>query len=101
MSMDSNKIKSIFHKAIEHCEPGKWAAFLDDACEGDENLRRRVEGCFQPYTCCSNDLGTWCVEFVNMRVYAVYQGTVDTCDELAGCKSGVALAVDWFFCVKD
>lgn len=43
MSLDPNKIKAIFLKAVEQCEPGNWSAFLDVACEGDNNLRHRVE----------------------------------------------------------
>ena len=43
MSAEANRIKSVFLQAVEQCEPGNWAAFLDVACRGDESLRRRVE----------------------------------------------------------
>ena len=43
MSIDPNKIKDIFLKAIEQCEPDNWGAFLDASCAGDATLRRRVE----------------------------------------------------------
>jgi len=43
MSADPNKVKSVFLKAVEACEPGNWTEFLDQACEGDNDLRRRVE----------------------------------------------------------
>ncbi len=43
MSVDPNKIKAVFLKAIEQCEPGKWHDFLAAACEGDAILQRRVE----------------------------------------------------------
>src|SRR5262245_23882815 len=43
MSVDSNKVRSIFSQAVEQFEPSQWAAFLDVACGTDESLRRRVE----------------------------------------------------------
>ena len=43
MSVDPNKVKSVFLKAVEVCEPGDWTEFLEQACEGDNDLRRRVE----------------------------------------------------------
>jgi hypothetical protein len=43
MSVDPNRIKVVFLKAVEECEPGKWSDFLDVTCEGDSDLRRRVE----------------------------------------------------------
>jgi serine/threonine-protein kinase len=36
------KINSLFHSALER-EPGERAAFLDEACAGDESLRHEVE----------------------------------------------------------
>jgi hypothetical protein len=36
------QIEDIFHAALER-ESGVRQAFLDDACGGDEALRRRVE----------------------------------------------------------
>ena len=35
------KIERLYHTALE-CEPGVRAAFLDEACAGDEDLRREV-----------------------------------------------------------
>ena len=43
MTVDPNKVKTVFLKAVEACEPGKWGDFLDAACAGDVELRRRVE----------------------------------------------------------
>ena len=43
MSLEHDDVKSIFLQAVEHCEPGEWSAFLDGACKGEEQLRRRVE----------------------------------------------------------
>lgn len=40
------KIKEIFSLALE-CEPSQRAAFLDEACEGDEWLRSEVESLLQ------------------------------------------------------
>jgi len=36
------KIEQLYHAALE-CEPSERAAFLQQACAGDEELRRRVE----------------------------------------------------------
>jgi serine/threonine protein kinase len=36
--------ESIFHAALERTDPAERAAFLKDACAGDDRLRRRVEG---------------------------------------------------------
>jgi eukaryotic-like serine/threonine-protein kinase len=43
MSADPSRVKAIFLQAVEQCEPGRWGAFLDAACLGDEELRRRIE----------------------------------------------------------
>src|SRR5437667_8045235 len=36
------EIEALFHAALE-CAPGERAAFLDDACVGDEELRRELD----------------------------------------------------------
>lgn len=36
------QIDSLFHSALER-EPEERAAFLDEACAGDESLRKQVE----------------------------------------------------------
>jgi serine/threonine protein kinase len=43
MTAEPGRVKSIFLKAVEDCEPGQWNAYLDDACQRDDELRRRVE----------------------------------------------------------
>ena len=44
MGVDSDRAKLIFLAAIEEHAPEQWSAYLDEACEGDRALRRRVEG---------------------------------------------------------
>ena len=36
------KIDAIFHAALQH-KPDERGAFIDEACQGDEELRREVE----------------------------------------------------------
>src|SRR5215831_19469259 len=36
------EIEALFHAALE-CAPAERAAFLDDACAGDEELRRQID----------------------------------------------------------
>jgi len=43
MSVDPSRVKSIFLSAIEDRAPEEWGAYLDEACRGDAELRRRVE----------------------------------------------------------
>jgi len=43
MSVDPNQAKSIFLSAVEDHSPEQWSAYLDEACRGDAELRRRVE----------------------------------------------------------
>src|SRR4029077_20429413 len=43
MGDTSNKAKSIFLAAIEGYAPEQWAAFLEQACIGDELLRVEVD----------------------------------------------------------
>jgi hypothetical protein len=43
MSNDAQKLRSIFLAAVENYPPDQWAAYLDEACSGNEILRQRVE----------------------------------------------------------
>jgi serine/threonine protein kinase len=43
MNADAQKARSLFLAAVENCAPDQWGAFLDEACAGDQELRRRVE----------------------------------------------------------
>ncbi len=43
MSVDPNRAKSIFLSAVEDHAPEQWRGYLDEACQGDAELRRRVE----------------------------------------------------------
>src|SRR5438105_2733384 len=43
MNADPNQAKAIFLEAVEGHDPEKWPAFLDQACAGQADLRRRVE----------------------------------------------------------
>ena len=43
MNSDPNQAKAIFLEALEKHTPEGWSAFLDQACEGQPELRRRVE----------------------------------------------------------
>ena len=41
------QLDKLFHSALER-EPQERAEFLDDACAGDETLRKRVEALKRP-----------------------------------------------------
>jgi serine/threonine protein kinase len=43
MGIDPNRAKSIFLSAVEGHAPQEWDAYLDEACQGDTELRQRVE----------------------------------------------------------
>src|SRR5262245_41521056 len=43
MSADAQKVRAIFHAAVENIKPDRWAAYLDEACGADAELRRQVE----------------------------------------------------------
>jgi eukaryotic-like serine/threonine-protein kinase len=43
MNPDPNQAKAIFLEALEKHDPEQWPAFLDQACAGHPELRRRVE----------------------------------------------------------
>src|SRR6516164_10302360 len=49
MSAAPNDVKSIFIAAVEKSPGAERAAFLDGACAGDAELRRRVEVLLQAY----------------------------------------------------
>src|SRR5215472_2104318 len=42
MNVSRNRAKTIFLDAVENCPPERWDAYLDEACDGDADLRRRV-----------------------------------------------------------
>ena len=46
MSLDHARITDLYHRALEHA-PEKRAAFLEQACDGDETLRAEVESLLQ------------------------------------------------------
>ena len=43
MNADPQQAKAIFLQAVETHDPEQWPAFLDEACAGQPELRRRVE----------------------------------------------------------
>lgn len=43
MNMTEVQVESVFFAALERGSPTERAAWLDEACAGDEELRRRVE----------------------------------------------------------
>src|SRR5256885_17039126 len=43
MNDNFNHAKAIFLEAVEKYSPDQWAAYLDQACHGQTELRRRVE----------------------------------------------------------
>src|SRR5262245_56279492 len=43
MSGDAQRVRSIFLAAVESQPPDRWAAYLDQACAGDPEVRRQVE----------------------------------------------------------
>jgi WD40 repeat protein/serine/threonine protein kinase len=49
MTPDANQVKAIFLAAVENCTPDQWAAYLDEACAGEDALRRRVEVLLQAH----------------------------------------------------
>ncbi len=42
MNARRNSAKMIFLEAVENCPPERWDAYLEEACGGDADLRRRV-----------------------------------------------------------
>jgi hypothetical protein len=49
MNADANPAKAIFLEAVENHDPDLWPAFLDHACAGRPELRRRVEVLLQAH----------------------------------------------------
>jgi serine/threonine protein kinase/TolB-like protein/Tfp pilus assembly protein PilF len=49
MSADFGKMREIFLAAVECYKPEQWPAHLDQACAGDEKLRRSVEMLLKAY----------------------------------------------------
>ena len=43
MNVLENQAKAIFLAAVEKYRPAQWTAYLEEACDGDEALRCRVE----------------------------------------------------------
>jgi serine/threonine protein kinase/WD40 repeat protein len=39
----NNDAREIFLAAVERYQPAQWSAYLDEACDGDDRLRQRVE----------------------------------------------------------
>jgi serine/threonine protein kinase/tetratricopeptide (TPR) repeat protein len=42
MTVDFDKLRDVFHDAVERHLPEQWDAYLDQACAGDEELRRQA-----------------------------------------------------------
>jgi serine/threonine protein kinase/tetratricopeptide (TPR) repeat protein len=42
MTVDFDKLRDIFHAAVEQHAPEQWDAYLEQACAGDEELRRQA-----------------------------------------------------------
>jgi serine/threonine protein kinase/Flp pilus assembly protein TadD len=42
MTVDFAKLREVFHAAVEQHAPEEWDAYLDQACAGDQDLRRHV-----------------------------------------------------------
>src|SRR5262245_3543503 len=49
MASQTTRARDIFLDAVEIGSPGARAAFLDDACAGDGELRRRVEALIEAH----------------------------------------------------
>jgi eukaryotic-like serine/threonine-protein kinase len=57
MTPDPNPVKAIFLAALERYAPEQWPAYLDDACAGDADLRRRAEALLQAHQEAGGTLG--------------------------------------------
>src|SRR5260370_21776627 len=42
MTVDFEKLRAVFDAAVEWHAPDQWDAYLDQACAGDEELRRQA-----------------------------------------------------------
>jgi serine/threonine protein kinase len=49
MNADPQRAKAVFLQAVEMHDPTRWPAFLDQACPGQPELRRRVEVLLQAH----------------------------------------------------
>src|SRR5262245_51171889 len=49
MNAAPQQAKALFLQAVESHAPDRWPAFLDQACAGQPELRRRVEGLLQAH----------------------------------------------------
>jgi serine/threonine-protein kinase len=49
MNATRNRVKSLFINAVENCPPERWEDYLDEACGGDEDLRRRVRALLEAH----------------------------------------------------
>jgi serine/threonine protein kinase len=49
MPLDANRVKLLFLTALERSTPEQWPAYLDEACAGELELRRRVEVLLQAH----------------------------------------------------
>src|SRR5262245_32721743 len=49
MNADPQQAKAIFLQAVEKHDPDHWPAFLDQACAGQPEMRRRVEVLLQAH----------------------------------------------------
>jgi serine/threonine protein kinase/Tfp pilus assembly protein PilF len=47
MNETRNRVRSIFLNAVENVPPERWAAYLDEVCGNDPDLRARVEALLQ------------------------------------------------------
>jgi hypothetical protein len=57
MSADFAKLRDVFLAAVERHTPGQWDAYLDQACAGDEELRREVALLLQAHAAGGSSLG--------------------------------------------
>jgi serine/threonine protein kinase/Flp pilus assembly protein TadD len=42
MTVDFARLQQVFHNAVEQHSPDEWDAYLDQACAGDQDLRRQA-----------------------------------------------------------
>ena len=48
MTVDFAKLQEIFLAAVEHHRPEDWDAYVNQACAGDDELRRQVNLLLRP-----------------------------------------------------
>jgi serine/threonine protein kinase len=72
MNADPNPAKALFLEAVEKHDPDQWPAFLDRACAGQPDLRRRVEGLLEAH----REVGTGPVATVDEQPPSERPGTV-------------------------